>query len=216
MLVQFCQKCANKYFREYTLTTLVLGWWGIISVFATPIVLLIDVVSYLRARSLAPVPTGAKKIERGILTQNYVQSESAKRHPAQMQARPVTSVSTDNSPSPSTVPISISSAPLMPKPTSSEQPIALRGHFFQGGVLFVQIRSATARAKALNSCPVLGAQRPPHCNMEMAGSVLNDPTPTSASISCWARRLRCDAKPIVLIQRVSGGRMGNPTGNLDT
>ena len=41
------------------------------------------------------------------------------------------------------------------------------------GVRFVQIRSATAWTKALTSCPVLDGQRLSHCNMELAGSVLN-------------------------------------------
>ena len=55
----FCRNCVNKYFREYFLMTLVLDWWGIISMFATPIVLLIDLFNYFRAWSLAPVPAGA-------------------------------------------------------------------------------------------------------------------------------------------------------------
>jgi hypothetical protein len=55
----FCRDCVNKYFREYFLMTLVLGWWGIISVFATPVVLLIDIINYFRAWTLEPVPAGA-------------------------------------------------------------------------------------------------------------------------------------------------------------
>ena len=55
----FCRNCVNKYFTQYFFTTLVAGWWGIISVFATPVVLLIDIVNYLRAWTLAPVPAGA-------------------------------------------------------------------------------------------------------------------------------------------------------------
>jgi hypothetical protein len=55
----FCRNCVNKYFNEYFFITLVAGWWGIISVFATPVVLLIDIVNYLRAWTLEPVPTGA-------------------------------------------------------------------------------------------------------------------------------------------------------------
>jgi hypothetical protein len=56
---ELCRNCVNRYFREYTLTTLFLGWWGIISMFATPVVLLIDIANYLRAWSLPPVPAGA-------------------------------------------------------------------------------------------------------------------------------------------------------------
>jgi hypothetical protein len=55
----FCRNCVNKYFSEYFFKTLVLGWWGVISVFATPVVLIIDIVNYFRAWSLAPVPPGA-------------------------------------------------------------------------------------------------------------------------------------------------------------
>jgi hypothetical protein len=55
----FCRTCVNKYFTQYFFTTLVLGWWGIISVFATPVVLLIDLFNYFRAWSLPPVPVGA-------------------------------------------------------------------------------------------------------------------------------------------------------------
>ena len=55
----FCRNCVNKYFIEYFFITLVLGWWGIISVFATPVVLLIDLFNYFRAWSLPPVPVGA-------------------------------------------------------------------------------------------------------------------------------------------------------------
>jgi hypothetical protein len=55
----FCRNCVNKYFREYTLKTLLLGWWGFISVFATPVVLIIDIANYFRAWNLAPVPPGA-------------------------------------------------------------------------------------------------------------------------------------------------------------
>ncbi len=55
----FCRNCVRKYFSEYTLKTLFLGWWGVISVFATPIVLLINICNWFRAYSLAPVPAGA-------------------------------------------------------------------------------------------------------------------------------------------------------------
>jgi hypothetical protein len=55
----FCRNCVNKYFGEYTLKTLFLGWWGVISVFATPFVLLINIFNYFRAWTLPPVPAGA-------------------------------------------------------------------------------------------------------------------------------------------------------------
>jgi hypothetical protein len=55
----FCRNCVNKYFTQYFFVTLALGWWGLISVFATPVVLLIDIFNYFRAWSLPPVPAGA-------------------------------------------------------------------------------------------------------------------------------------------------------------
>jgi hypothetical protein len=54
-----CRNCVRKYFGQYTLTTLLLGWWGFISVFATPVVLVINVFNYFRAWRLAPVPADA-------------------------------------------------------------------------------------------------------------------------------------------------------------
>jgi hypothetical protein len=54
-----CRTCAARYFRQYTLTTMFLGWWGFISLFATPVVLLINFVNYFRYRGMEPVPAGA-------------------------------------------------------------------------------------------------------------------------------------------------------------
>lgn len=57
---EFCRDCVNKYFQEYGLKTLFLGWWGVISIFATPVVLLIDIFNYFRAWNLPPVPANAR------------------------------------------------------------------------------------------------------------------------------------------------------------
>jgi uncharacterized membrane protein len=57
---EFCRNCVNKYFQEYGLMTLFFGWWGVISIFATPIVLLIDIFNYFRAWNLPPVPANAR------------------------------------------------------------------------------------------------------------------------------------------------------------
>ena len=54
-----CRNCVNKYFTKYFFNTLFFGWWGVISMFATPIVLLIDLVNFARAWTLAPVPMDA-------------------------------------------------------------------------------------------------------------------------------------------------------------
>ena len=66
----FCRNCVNKWFSQYFFVTLALGWWGIISMFATPVVLIIDIVNYFRAWSLAPVPPGATA---PVLTDDAIQ-----------------------------------------------------------------------------------------------------------------------------------------------
>lgn len=44
---ELCRRCAGKYFWEFSLTTLFLGWWGVISAIVTPFFLLGNVISYL-------------------------------------------------------------------------------------------------------------------------------------------------------------------------
>lgn len=41
-----CRRCIGAYFRSYTLTTFFLGWWGFVSFFLTPLILLNNVVRY--------------------------------------------------------------------------------------------------------------------------------------------------------------------------
>ncbi len=50
---ELCRPCIGMYFRSFTLTTLFLGWWGIISLFMTPVILFSNVSQFLRARHLA-------------------------------------------------------------------------------------------------------------------------------------------------------------------
>lgn len=52
---QLCRPCIERYFRSYTLTTLFLGWWGLISLVLAPIFILGNMAEYWRARSL-PAP----------------------------------------------------------------------------------------------------------------------------------------------------------------
>ena len=42
-----CRRCIGAYFRSFTLTTLFLGWWGVISFFITPLILMNNVIRYL-------------------------------------------------------------------------------------------------------------------------------------------------------------------------
>ena len=47
-----CKNCINKYFWNYTLTNLFLGWWGIISFFATCFFMLNNIFRYLSSLTL--------------------------------------------------------------------------------------------------------------------------------------------------------------------
>jgi hypothetical protein len=48
-----CKGCINKYFWEFTLVTLLLGWWGVISFIVTPIIILNNVIHYIGSLGLA-------------------------------------------------------------------------------------------------------------------------------------------------------------------
>ncbi len=54
-----CKNCIHRNFWKMTLTTLVLGWWGIISLIVTPIFLLNNIFRYLFSLTMPPVPEGA-------------------------------------------------------------------------------------------------------------------------------------------------------------
>jgi hypothetical protein len=65
---EVCPKCASKHFWEMTLITLFAGWWGVISFFMTPFILLMNVIQYLGYRPQAalgvappPLPGGQRK-----------------------------------------------------------------------------------------------------------------------------------------------------------
>lgn len=51
-----CSECRGRTFREMTGITFVAGWWGIISFFVTPFILIANVAEYLGARGAEPVP----------------------------------------------------------------------------------------------------------------------------------------------------------------
>lgn len=54
-----CKNCIHRSFWRMTLTTLILGWWGIISLIVTPIFLLNNIFRYLFSLSMPPVPEDA-------------------------------------------------------------------------------------------------------------------------------------------------------------
>jgi len=47
-----CRRCISGIFWRFTSVTLLFGWWGLISLIITPIVLVNNVVMYLRGLSL--------------------------------------------------------------------------------------------------------------------------------------------------------------------
>jgi hypothetical protein len=47
-----CKPCIKKLFWEYTPITFFFGWWGIISVIITPVVLINNIIVYLRSLSM--------------------------------------------------------------------------------------------------------------------------------------------------------------------
>jgi len=54
-----CRRCIGAYFRSFTLTTLFLGWWGMISFFLTPLILLNNITRYLLSLNLPEPSLGA-------------------------------------------------------------------------------------------------------------------------------------------------------------
>lgn len=54
-----CKSCVNKHFWSMTGTTLVLGWWGVISFIMTPFFLLNNIGRYLFCLGMEPVAPGA-------------------------------------------------------------------------------------------------------------------------------------------------------------
>jgi len=65
-----CKSCVHSIFWQFTLTTLVLGWWGVISFIVTPCFLLNNIVRYVFCLGMEPVPPGAVSPE---LTEQVVE-----------------------------------------------------------------------------------------------------------------------------------------------
>jgi len=53
---RMCATCIHKTFWAYTLTTLLLGWWGVISFFVTPFILLMNIFTYATVFLMKPYP----------------------------------------------------------------------------------------------------------------------------------------------------------------
>ena len=77
---KFCRNCVNKYFRQFGLVTLFFGWWGLLSMIATPFVLLIDTFNYFRAWSLPPVPAGTASLTPDVIARLEPMAQGMLRH----------------------------------------------------------------------------------------------------------------------------------------
>lgn len=62
---ELCRPCMIRCFRSYTLTTLFVGWWGVISFFMTPLFLFQNIRQYISARKLAEPGLAATNIPLG-------------------------------------------------------------------------------------------------------------------------------------------------------
>jgi hypothetical protein len=49
---RLCKNCINKYFWKYTVTNIFLGWWGVISFFATGLYIINNTARYIGALGL--------------------------------------------------------------------------------------------------------------------------------------------------------------------
>ncbi len=47
-----CAACASRHFFEYTFTTLLLGWWGVISFIMTPFILIGNIYYYCSRKNV--------------------------------------------------------------------------------------------------------------------------------------------------------------------
>jgi hypothetical protein len=49
-----CKSCIDKFFWDYTKTTALLGWWGVLSCMMTPFILFHNVRQYRASRGMEP------------------------------------------------------------------------------------------------------------------------------------------------------------------
>lgn len=71
---RFCKTCVNEHFWSKTAITGALGWWGFISLFVTPIVLLHNIGRYVLCLGMA-APTGKVAGSRGPRVPNQPRQE---------------------------------------------------------------------------------------------------------------------------------------------
>ncbi len=64
-----CKDCIQQIFTRFTLINLLLGWWGVISFILNPFLIINNLVRYIGALSLEPVPSTSI---RPVLTESVV------------------------------------------------------------------------------------------------------------------------------------------------
>ncbi len=66
---RLCSKCVHRYFWKMTLTSMIMGWWGIISFFTNCFFILSNIVEYLTfLTSTAPPPQTAVPVRTKVRT----------------------------------------------------------------------------------------------------------------------------------------------------
>ncbi|MBL8797458.1 MAG: hypothetical protein JNM56_26390 [Planctomycetia bacterium] len=58
---RLCRECIDQHFRDYTLKTFLLGWWGMPSCFLTPVFLVLNLVRYSNVGNLPPPTDGSPR-----------------------------------------------------------------------------------------------------------------------------------------------------------
>jgi hypothetical protein len=71
-----CKNCIHSQFWSKTGTTLAVGWLGMISIVIAPIFIIMNIVHYLGAMGLDPVPPGAKRPELDAAAVNKLTPKS--------------------------------------------------------------------------------------------------------------------------------------------
>jgi len=112
----FCRECISQYFWSFTLTTLFLGWWGVISFFVTLFILPNNVIRYLLTLGLPAagptIPLAASPHLSGLPPSTPVE-------PAPSRSEPATSLSSVRDAVPPKVP------PERPHTGASPNPIVV-------------------------------------------------------------------------------------------
>jgi hypothetical protein len=63
---RLCSRCVHKAFWGCSLVTLLLGWWSIPSLILTPVVLVLNLVSYVVTFRLPPYPVDPPAVPLGV------------------------------------------------------------------------------------------------------------------------------------------------------